>query len=77
MQEKNKQELVLMKVFDNEPFEDLKMIFNFVFRKYVELGLSKKELGKYSLATIIFIGLFMGFFALSDAILSVVRMVIK
>ena len=39
--------------------------------------LSKKELGKYSLATIIFIGLFMGFFALSDAILSVVRMVIK
>ncbi len=32
------------KKFDNEPFEDLKMIFNSVFRKYVELGLSKKEL---------------------------------
>lgn len=39
--------------------------------------LSKKELGKYSVATIVFIVLFMGFFALSDAILSVVRMVIK
>ena len=39
--------------------------------------LSKKELAKYSVATIVFIALFMCFFALSDAILSVVRMVIK
>lgn len=39
--------------------------------------LGKKELGKYSAATISFIIVFMGFFALSDAILSVVRMVVK
>ena len=39
--------------------------------------LSKKELGKYSVATVSFIVVFMAFFALSDAILSVVRMVIK
>lgn len=39
--------------------------------------LSKKELGKYSVATVSFIVVFMTFFALSDAILSVVRMVIK
>lgn len=39
--------------------------------------LSKKELGKYSVATISFIIGFMAFFALSDAILSVVRMVVK
>lgn len=39
--------------------------------------LSKKELGKYSVAAISFIIVFMAFFALSDAILSVVRMVIK
>jgi len=39
--------------------------------------LNKKELAKYSIATIVFIALFMGFFALSDTILSVVRMVIK
>lgn len=39
--------------------------------------LGKKELGKYSIATISFIVVFMGFFALSDAILSVVRMVVK
>lgn len=32
------------RIFDNEPFEDLKMIFNSAFRKYVDLGLSKKEL---------------------------------
>lgn len=32
------------KKFDNEPFEDLKMIFNAAFRKYIELGLNKKEL---------------------------------
>lgn len=39
--------------------------------------LSKKELGKYSIAAISFIIIFMGFFALSDAVLSVIRMVIK
>lgn len=39
--------------------------------------LNKKELGKYSAATISFIIIFMAFFALSDAILSVVKMVIK
>ncbi len=39
--------------------------------------LNKKELGKYSVATISFIALFMAFFALSDTILSFVRMVIK
>ena len=39
--------------------------------------LNKKELGKYSVATLFFIILFMAFFTLSDAILSVVRMVIK
>ena len=39
--------------------------------------LSKNELGKYSIATIFFLVLFMGFFAASDAILSFVRMVIK
>ena len=32
------------KKFDNEPFEDLKMIFNSAFRKYIELGLNKKDL---------------------------------
>jgi len=39
--------------------------------------LNKGELTKYSIATIFFIGLFMGFFALSDTILSAIRMVIK
>jgi preprotein translocase SecE subunit len=39
--------------------------------------LKKKELAKYSIATISFIVIFMGFFALSDAILSAIRMVIK
>lgn len=39
--------------------------------------LSKKELSKYSIATIFFVVVFMGFFALSDALLSVLRMVIK
>ena len=39
--------------------------------------LKKKELAKYSVATIFFIVLFMGFFACSDAILSAIRMVIK
>lgn len=32
------------KKFDNEPFEDLKIIFNSAFRKCIELGLSKKAL---------------------------------
>lgn len=39
--------------------------------------LGKKELTKYSLATISFIVVFMAFFALSDTILSAIRMVIK
>lgn len=39
--------------------------------------LHKKELTKYSIATISFIVIFMGFFALSDALISFVRMVIK
>ena len=39
--------------------------------------LSKKELGKYSVATVSFIVVFMAFFALSDAILIVGWVVIK
>lgn len=39
--------------------------------------LKGKELTKYSIATISFIVIFMGFFALSDALISFVRMVIK
>lgn len=39
--------------------------------------LNKGELTKYSIATIFFIVMFMAFFALSDGILSAVRMVIK
>lgn len=39
--------------------------------------LNKKELGKYSAATLSFIIIFMGFFALSDVILGFIRTVIK
>lgn len=39
--------------------------------------LNKKDLSKYSIATIVFVVVFMGFFALSDALLTALRMVIK
>ena len=59
----------------------MKRLAKFFVNVKKEMGkvrwLNKKELGKYSVATITFILVFMAFFALSDAVLSFIKMVIK
>ena len=59
----------------------MKRLAKFFVNVKKEMGkvrwLSKKELTKYSIATITFIVLFMGFFALSDIILGFLKAVIK
>ena len=59
----------------------MKRLAKFFVNVKKEMGkvrwLNKKELTKYSVATITFIVVFMGFFALSDIILGLIRTVIK